>query len=178
MIFLKCIKKIKMNKFYFLLWFKWALRLSVSSLFMAFVITFFITLYIYLSIGSPSLEQKNISALLDISKFWFVIAWSFTLLISLFRGIKYIFNSCIDGYELKLLTCKGDEVIDIIGYGDLVKVWRKWFMLMIWLVAILMIVTMFNYYNIYALFGFILLSGYFSFIIMISKCKRVKVIRC
>ena len=167
-----------MNKFYFLLWLKWAIRLSVSSILLACGITFLITSYIYISIGLPSLDKENISALIDVFRFWFVIVWSFTLLISLFRGIKYIFNSCLNGYELKLLVCGGDEVIDIIGYGDLVKVWRKWFMLMIWLVAILMIVTMFNFYNIYALFGFILLSGYFSFIIMISKCKRVKVIRC
>ena len=167
-----------MSKFYFLLWLKWAIRLSVSSIFLASLVTFLITFYTYLSIGSPPLEQKNISALIEIFNFWFVIVWSFTLLISLFRSIKYLFNDCIDGYELKLFECGSDEVIDVIGYGDLVKVWRKWFMLMIWLVAILMIITMFNFYNIYALFTFILVSGYFSFIIMITKCKKVKVMKC
>ncbi|MCF6330880.1 MAG: hypothetical protein L3I99_04965 [Sulfurimonas sp.] len=167
-----------MIKFYFLLWLKWAIRLSVSSVFFASLVAFLITFYTYVSIGSPPLEEKNISALSEIFKFWFVIAWSFTLLISLFRSIKYIFNDCINGYELKLFECGSDEVIEVIGYGDLVKVWRKWFMLMIWLVAILMIITMFNFYNIYALFGFILVSGYFSFIIMVAKCKKVKVLRC
>lgn len=167
-----------MNKFYFLLWLKWATRLSISSLLIACTITFVITLYIYISIGLPSFEQKNIYALFEIFRFWFVVAWSFALLISMFRGLKYIFNNCINGYELKLLECGSDEIIEVIGYGDIVRVWRKWFMLMIWLVAILLIVTMFNFYNIYSMFGFILISGYFSFIIMIAKCKKVKLIRC
>lgn len=167
-----------MSKFYFLLWFKWAVRLSFFSIFFASLVTFLITFYVYISMGSPKLEEENIFALSEIFKFWFVIAWSCTLLISMFRGIRYIFNDCIGGYVLRLLECDSDDIIYVIGYGDLLKVWRKWFKLMIWLVAILMIITMFNFYNIYALFAFILISGYFSFIIMIAKCKKVEVVKC
>lgn len=167
-----------MYKFYFLLWLRWAIRLSVESIFFTSIFALLITFYTYINIGSPSLNSENIEAILKVFKFWFAITWNFSILISLFSGIKYIFNVCIDGYELKLLTCKGDEVIEVIGYGDLVRVWRKWFLLIIWLVAILMIITMFKFYNVYALFGFILLSGYISFIVMIARCKKIKVIRC
>lgn len=119
-----------------------------------------------------------INALFDVYKFYFSIVFSISFLVILFRSIKYIFNKCIYGYELKLLSCNKEDVIENIGYGDLVRVWRKWFMLLIWLVAICMIVTMFNFFNIYALYIFVLLSGYVSFIIMSARCKKVKVIRC
>jgi hypothetical protein len=168
----------KMSKFYFFLWLRWATRLSIYSITLSFLLTFFITFLTYVKLGFVSLDAQVIKALSDVYKFYFSIVFSFSLLFILFRSIKYIFDQCIDGYELKLLSCDNKEIIDIIGYGDLVKVWRKWIMLLIWLVAICMIVTLFKFFNIYALFAFILFSGYISFIILISKCKKVKVIRC
>jgi len=167
-----------MNKFYFFLWLNWSKQLSVNTIILSIVITFLITFITYIKLGLVELDAKNIEALLDIYKFYFSIVFSVSLLFILSRSIKYIFNVCICGYELKLLSCDKTNVIESIGYGDLVKVWRKWFMLLIWLVAICMIVTLFNFFNIYALFIFILLSGYLSFIILISRCKKVKVVRC
>ena len=116
-------------------------------------------------------------------------------MLALFRSLNYIFNKCIHGYELKLLTCTSkkeetSEVLEVIGYGDLVKVWRRWFMLLIWLVGSMMIISLvityffttysgvFEWFSIYWLFAFILVSGYFSFMLMGSRCKRVKVVKC
>jgi hypothetical protein len=168
----------KMSRFYFFLWLRWASKLSVYSISLAFLITFFITLLTYIKLGFVSLDEEVVKALLAVFKFYFLFAFSFTILLILFRSIKYIFNQCIHGYELKLLSCDKKEIVETIGYGDLLRVWRKWIMLLIWLVAVCMIVTLFNFFNIYALFIFILLSGYLSFIILISKCDKVRVIRC
>ena len=167
-----------MNKFYFFLWMRWALHLSLNSISLAVVITLAITFLTYAKLGFVEINSEVYKALLDIFKFYFSIVFSISLLFILFRSIKYIFNRCIYGYELKLLSCDKKDVIEVIGYGDLVKVWRKWFMLLIWLVAVCMIVTFFNFFNIYAIYISILISGYFSFIILISRCKKVKVIRC
>ncbi len=167
-----------MSKFYFFLWLRWAYKLSLNTIVLAAVITFAITFLTYAKLGFVTLDVKVLQALADVYMFYFGIVFSITLLLILFRSIKYIFNTCIDGYELKLLSCDGKEIIEIIGYGDLVKVWRRWFMLLIWLVATCMIVTMFNFFNIYAMFAFILLSGYFSFIILISRCKKIRLVRC
>ena len=179
-----------MSRFYFLIWLKWAARLITCSVLLAYAITITITIIMYFLSGMPTLNKEIFSALKDILDFWFPIVWSLTLLLSLFRGIKYIFNTCINGYEFKLLTCKGDETIEIIGYGDLVKVWRKWFMLNIWLVGSFMIIAVvlthvftsfsgvFDWFSIYWLFGFILLSGYFSFMLMGARCKKVKIVKC
>lgn len=167
-----------MNKFYFYLWLNWATKLSVNTLLVTLLITAILTLITYIKLGFVTLDVKSTQALFDIYKFYFSIVFSITLLFMLFRSIKYVFNKCIYRYELKLLSCNQQDIIEEIGYGDLVKVWRKWFMLLIWLVAICMIVTVFNFFNIYAMFLFILLSGYFSFIILISRCKKVKVVRC
>lgn len=167
-----------MIRFYFLLWLRWAYRLSINTIVLSSAITFLITFFTYAKLGFVSLDKQVFDALLDVYMFYFAIVFSLSLLLILFRSIKYIFNTCINGYKLKLLSCDTKETIDEIGYGDLVKVWRKWFMLLIWLVAICMIVTLFNFFNIYALFIFILLSGYFSFIILISKCKKIRLDRC
>jgi len=145
--------------------------------------------------GMQPLEVAIKRALLTVFGFWFFLSWNFSLLIILFRSVKYIFNRCIHGYELKLLGCPSKEnkeqgVISEIGYGDLVKVWRKWFMLMIWIVAAQMIVVVimmkllsgyenvFDWFNIYVLYIFILVAGYFSLIILSMKCKKVRIVKC
>ncbi len=179
-----------MSKFYFFLWLRWATRLFTCSVVLAFVFSTMITLYIYIQQGLPSLNNEILTALLHVEIFWFPIVWSFTLLLALFRSLKYIFNICISGYELKLYSCDLKDILLHIGYGDLVKVWRKWFMLIIWLVGAMMILSLsytymftsfegvFEWFDIYWLFGFILVAGYFSFIFMSGRCKRVKVVKC
>lgn len=157
---------------------------------MAFAFSFLITTYLYIDQGMPSFNSDIISALFQIFKFWFPIVWSLTLLIALFRSLKYVFNSCLAGYELKLLTCTKNEIIENIGYGDLVKVWRKWFMLIIWLVGAQMVLAIaftymftsyngiFEWFDIYFLFVEVLVAGYISFILLGGRCKNVRVVKC
>ncbi|QSZ42397.1 hypothetical protein GJV85_09855 [Sulfurimonas aquatica] len=182
-----------MSRFYILLWLFWSLRLTLNSILMACLISAFITLGIYVNQGSLELNQSVYEALFLVFKFWFVLSWSLTLLLSLFRELKPIFNRCINGYRLTLLSCPSEgkqEKIKEIGYGDLVKVWRKWFMLIIWLVGAQMILVVaftklftsgsaiFDWFNIYTLYGFVLVGGYFSFMILSMRCKKVKIERC
>lgn len=179
-----------MSKFYITLWLRWAIRLTVCSLLFAAFFSFFTTFFIYFLRGMPELSTEVSFALFEILKFWFPVFWSFGILFGLFRGLKYIFNSCINGFELKLITCDGSQTIEVIGYGDLIKVWRKWLMLLIWLVGsftVLAIVFtnlftsysgLFEWFDIYALYGFILLGGYVSFIIMSFRCKKIKIVTC
>ena len=140
-----------------------------------------------------TLNKEVYTALFDIFKFWFSVLWNFTLLIALFRSLKYIFNTCHDGYKLVLHTCiqrSKSEVIEFVGYGDLIKVWRKWLMLIMWLVGVQMIFAMiffmlftsmsaiFDWFNIYILYAFVLVAGYFSFILLSVRCRLVKVKKC
>ena len=179
-----------MSKFYFLLWFRWALRVSINSVFLASLLSIIITIFLYIKQGAVTLNLEVLEALFEVFKFWFPLTWSVTLLLTLFRSLKYIFNNCNNGYELKLLECNKNDVIEYIGYGDLVKVWRRWFMLMIWLSGVQMVFALgisyifsiydavFDWFNIYILFLFILSSGYFSFILLGGRCKKVKVVKC
>ena len=182
-----------MSEFYFLLWLKWALRLTLCSLAFASMLSLFVTVLIYMSQGMPTHSSEVFSALVEVFIFWFVVLWNFTLLIALFRSLKYVFNSCQNGYKLQLLSCPqngGTEVLEYIGYGDLVKVWRKWFMLIIWLVGAQMIFALiftelftsyegiFKWFNIYVLYAFVLVAGYFSFILLSNRCKKVKIVKC
>ncbi len=179
-----------MSRFYFFLWLRWSVRLTLCSVVLASGLAFVTTLYLYINQGIPTLNSEIFVALKNVFLFWFPIFWSFTLLLALFRSLKYIFNSCIYGYELKLYSCDSKDILEDIGYGDLVKVWRKWFMLIIWLIGSLMIFSLaftylfssysgvFEWFNIYWLFSFILASGYFSFILMSVRCKRVEIQKC
>ncbi|DAB27424.1 MAG: hypothetical protein A2513_07005 [Sulfurimonas sp. RIFOXYD12_FULL_33_39] len=179
-----------MSKFFFLLWLKWAVRLTTCSILFAAVFSFFVTIFIYFFQGMANLNDEVRSALFDIFKFWFMIFWALSLILAHFRGLKYIFNRCINGYELKLLTCKDDEAVEVIGYGDLPKLWRRWLMLNVWFVGSFMIFALiyttiftsyngvFEWFNIFWLYGFILLSGYFSLITIGLKYKKIKIASC
>lgn len=182
-----------MTRFYFTLWSRWLLRLTLCSVLLASALALLITGFIYFKQGMAELNRDVYSALYDIFKFWFAIVWNFTLLLALFRSLKYIFNECYSGYQLILRSCPNEgksEIIPVVGYGDLMQVWRKWLMLIIWLVGAEMIVgiiftklftseiAIFDWFSIYVLYGFILVAGYFSFIILISRCKRIKVAKC
>lgn len=179
-----------MSKFYFLLWFRWAARVVTCSVLLAYFFSLLITAYSYFSSSMPPIDIQVFNALRDVLEFWFPIVWSVTLLFALFCSLKFIFKRCINGYKFELYNCRGDELIKYIGYGDLVKVWRRWFMLNIWLVGALMIVAIvitiffssyngvFEWFDIYWLSAFILASGYLSFILLGARCKKVKLSKC
>ncbi|DAB31073.1 MAG TPA: hypothetical protein CFH84_00420 [Sulfurimonas sp. UBA12504] len=179
-----------MSKFYLFLWLRWLFLVTFYSLFLASALAAFITFFIYLSEGMPPLSSEIGKALFAIAKFWFPLTWSLALLLALFASVKYFFNTCTAGYVLKLQSCQTQEFIEVIGYGDLVKVWRKWFMLLIWIVAAQMIIALaftsvfsdfesvFVWFDIYWLFGFILVAGYFALIVLTNRCTRVKIKQC
>lgn len=170
-----------MKRFYFTLWCFWALRVILCSVTAAVIVSSVITAIIYAKQGFSSINPEVLSALGDIFAFWFLITLNFTVLLALFRSIKYIFNRCYGGYSFKLLACPNkNEFLEVVGYGNLVKFWRKWFMLLIWLTAAFMIidVIVFNYYDIYLLYGAILVSGYFSFIFIGVRCKQIRIVKC
>ena len=182
-----------MNKFYFFLWIRWFLRLTFYSVLGASFLSFVVTFFIYVSHSLQSLTEEAYMALFSIFKFWFVIFWSITLLLALFRSLKYIFNSCANGYKLTLIRCHKDdanELIEVVGFGDLVPVWRKWLTLLIWLVGSEMILAIiftqiftsydaiFDWFNVYVLYSFIGVAGYFSFLFLSARCKRVRVKKC
>jgi len=182
-----------MPRFYFLLWASWTIRVVLCSLFLAVLFALFLTLFIYVKQGLPSLDEKILDALLAVWRFWFAISLNIAVLIALFRSVKYLFNHPHAGYVLKLKKCfKEDshEYLEVIGYGDLVKVWRKWFMLLIWLVGSLMVLallftsifssyeTLFNWFSVYMLYVFILFAGYLSFIFLSNRCKSVRIVKC
>ncbi|MBL0707696.1 MAG: hypothetical protein JJW00_01435 [Sulfurimonas sp.] len=179
-----------MSKFYFYIWLRWASRVSLCSIMLASVLSLCISSYIYLSQGMRTFNMEVFLALKNVFIFWFPISWSLALLIALFRSLKYLFNTKISGYEFKLYSCDMKDTIEDVGYGDLLSVWRRWLMLMVWLVGSLMIValafthifssldSLFSWFSIYWLYGFILASGYFSFILMSQRCKRVRIVKC
>ena len=169
------------------------MRITVCSLVLASLSSLLVTAFIYMNQGMQTLNQEMYKALFDVFKFWFSVLWNFTILIALFRSLKYIFNSCYGGYKLVLQTCikkSESQIIEPVGYGDLLKVWRKWLMLIIWLVGVEMIMAVlftmfftsfnaiFDWFNIYVLYTFILVSGYFSFVLLSVRCRLVKVKKC
>ena len=182
-----------MHSFYISLWGAWVLRLSVSTLVYTSLFSGIVTMVLYLKEGIKPLNEDLLSALVSIFEFWFLSFFSAALLLSLFQSLKYIFNRCHNGYCLELFSCPQEakmQKIEVIGYGDLIQVWRKWFMLLIWLVGTQMVITVVlskifsiwyvveSWFSIYVLYGFILIAGYFSFILLAARCKRVRIVKC
>lgn len=187
------ILRVKMFKFYLFLWIRWAFFLTLRSFVFGLLFSSFVTAIIYYKQGLPHINHEVLLALFDILLFWFSILGNVALLLSLFIGIKSVFNRCYNGFVLELYSCADEgevELIENVGYGDLVKVWRKWFMLLIWLVAAQMILavafsaifslgeSIFSWFNIYVLYGFIIVAGFFSFIVLGARCKRVRISKC
>ena len=182
-----------MHRFYLSLWISWVIRVVLCTLFIASSIAFVITSVIYIKQGLPDLSQEIVNALFDVWQFWFVISLNAALLIALFRSVKYLFNRPHAAYMMKLRSCPKEQeslYLEEIAYGNLVKVWRKWFMLLIWLVGSFMVIAtivsyifssstaLFSWLSIYILYFFILVAGYFSFIFLESRCKSVRIVKC
>ncbi|MBA1432080.1 MAG: hypothetical protein FAF04_00455 [Epsilonproteobacteria bacterium] len=186
-----------MQKFYFELWLAWALRVIFCSLVLAVFFALLTTAVLYLKQGMVSLNAEVQAALFDLFSFWFFLSLNIAVLIALFRSVKYLFNHPHAGYMLRLKKCSKDKseeekeaYIEFIGYGDLIKVWRKWFMLLIWIVGSLMILALvitylftpykalFDWFNVYVLYAFILAGGYLSFIFMPARCKSMRIVKC
>ena len=182
-----------MHRFYLSLWISWVIRVVLCTLFIASSVAFIITSVIYIKQGLPDLSHEIVNALFDVWQFWFVISLNIALLIALFRSVKYLFNRPHAAYMMKLKSCnkeKESNYLESIAYGNLVKVWRKWFMLLIWLVGSFMVLAtvisyilssytaLFSWFNIYILYFFILIAGYFSFIFLQSRCKSVRIVKC
>ncbi|MBN2782533.1 MAG: hypothetical protein JXQ66_04775 [Campylobacterales bacterium] len=179
-----------MNKFYLFIWIIWLKKLIISSVLLTTFLSLAITLSIFFFKSSLNFDENILDALFDIFLFWFAFSSNFTILIALFINLKYIFNRCENNYMFKLLECNSKEFIEVIGYGDLVKVFRKWFMHLIWIVSSFVILSLFvaniffdyqnlfDWFSIYYLYGFMSLAGYLSFIVMGSRCKKIKIIRC
>ena len=173
-----------MVRFYLLLWLFWLIRVVLCTLFTASILSLLVTFFIYVKQGFVTIDAVAFDALFDIWQFWFLISLNLALLFALFRSVKYLFNRCYSGFMLQLQGC------DIVGYGDLIKVWRKWFMLLIWLVGSLMVLaliathlftsydSLFDWFGIYLLYLFIAMAGYISFILIVARCKSIKVVKC
>ncbi len=179
-----------MYKFYLLLWVRWVSRLTICSVFLAMALSFFITIGIYFLKGAGNLDTTTLNALFDIWKFWVMVSWNLTILIALFRSLKYIFNNCLNGYRFRLFQCDAKDSIEFVGYGDLPKVFRRWLFSLIWLVASFVIISfiigklflsidnIFEWFNIYWLYMFLILSGFISFTLLPTLSKRVRLSLC
>lgn len=179
-----------MYKFYLKIWSAWALRVTIESILFALFLSLVITLFFYMQKGTPPLTSAVQSALFVIFKFWFTLSWSLGLLIALFRSVKYFFYRCHDGYMLVLHACDSTKKIFPIGYGDLLKVWRKWFLLLIWMSALVTLFaslflyftslerSFFAWFNLVSLYCIVLISGFAAFILMVARCKKTRIERC
>lgn len=178
-----------MRRFWLGLWAYWAMWSTLFSVLSALIIAFAITLGLYLLKGAPALDGTVWSALFEIARFWFALLWSFTLLLALFLVVRRLFYRCIDHRRLMLHACDGSEVMMKAGTGDVIKVWRKWLMAMIWATAaeIIIVIAMrhlagfgdlLSWFSVYWLYLFVLIAGLITLPLMQARCRLVKVGRC
>ncbi len=173
----------------FLIWLRWAVWVTLFSIVTAAVFSGGVTLYFYIAKGAVELNGDIMNALFDIGLFWFAIFWSITLPVSTFFGMKQLFKGCKNGYRLQLFSCN-NELIELVRYENLPKVWRKWLFLMIWGIAIQLIVivvflylvgtdeALMEWFNIYYLYAFVMFSSWVALSVIVKKCKLIEIERC
>jgi len=178
-----------MRRFWFGLWTYWIGWSTLWSLLSAALLAGVITAVLYVLKGSPAIEGEVFGALRDIARFWFAIIWSLTLLIALFLVVKRLFYRCIDHKELALEACSGREDLEQAGMRDVIKIWRKWLMAIIWASAAQVIIViavlylfgssdLLSWFSVYWLYLFLSIAGLLTLPLMEARCKLVKVRRC
>ena len=180
-----------MSRFYFSIWLHWVVRVLFCSIIGGAILATLVTALLYINKGLPSLSAEVWQALWQIFLFWFTILLNLSVLFALFRSAKYLFNRCHAGYKFVMTACpKEQSIIEVVGYGDIVKFWRKWLLLLVWIVASITLLiwvvsfafiesgSFFAYFSVWWLYGFILIAGYPSFVLIGSRCKQMRIKRC
>ena len=179
-----------MRRFWVGLWWRWALWVTLISLLWAAGASVLLTFGLYLYKGMPPLEKGVVTALGDIARFGFPVFWCFAFLAAFFRSVRRLFGHCIDHFRLTLLSCDGETRIENPGSADTVRVWRKWFFVIIWAVAAEVIVAALlhfpfasgggamGWFSLYWLYLFVLLAALATLPLMGARCPFVKVERC
>ena len=182
-----------MWRFYLGLWLVWVARMLSVSLLLSAFFSLLVTASLYLYKGLPPMEAEVNAALAEIATFWFLLLLNLTLPLALFINLKYLFNHCVNAIALRLRSCSlknSNEYLDPVEYGDLRKVWRKWFLLIIWISSVMVLFSFLIFYffvssgsffewlSVYHLYSYILLSGFFALTLFGSRCKSVSLKKC
>ncbi len=187
-----CWKILKlMNRFFLLLWIFWLAYVVFWSFVLGSLLATVITLFLYIRSGMPEFTDAVVYALLDVGHFLFMITYNIALLIVLFLSIKQLFKRCFDRWRLELIGClEYKTVLSDIGYGDLIHIWRRWMMYLVWFSAFFMIVNLifskvfgefhsvFEWFDIYHLYSYIAIGGFFALRQITINSKYVKVKSC
>lgn len=182
-----------MLRFYLFLWLEWIVRMFIVTLLFTSIMSLVITLFLYISREMPPLSGEIYRALFEIFRFWFLLLLNIAIPLALFINVKYLFNSSYGGICLRLLSSIKDgevEVIDTIGYGDLVQVWRRWLFYIVLGSSLLVLLSalftylftqydsLFDWFSVYTLYLFVTLSGLFSIVLLTKSFKALRLERC
>lgn len=169
-----------------LYWLWWMLLYSVAA---AAVADGAAVGVIYLLKGAPQLDTSVYGALEAIARVAFVPLWCAALLWAHLMVTRRLFSCCLGGKRLILLTCKGDERIYPVGLGDVLPIWRRFLMLIVWTVALEAVLVV----GIAALFGGFSITTHLSapmlgvmsafgalaaLLVMLRRCKRIRITQC
>jgi len=182
-----------MLRFYTLLWLEWVFRMFVVSLLLASVMSFAVTFFLYVSRETPPINLEIYRALLEIFRFWFLLLLNIAIPLALFINIKHLFNRPYSGFSLRLLNYPKDakaEVLEEIGYADLVLVWRRWLFFIVSFSTLLVLLlalfsyiftpysSIFDWFDVYFLYLVVLISGFFSIVLLANRSKYLRVEKC
>lgn len=176
-----------MRKFYLSLWLYWAFWVGFYAVAAAALLALLATAATYLVQGAASLTPQRCSALADIAWFWFAVSFNAGLLLGLIAGIHKLFSRCFFGWNYRLLDCQGEES-ENMPMKLWLKLWRKWFFALIWVVAVEIMVAALAgmavgiglkaWFSVYWLYVFVFFAGLPLLVVMPLRCKMVKVAPC
>jgi len=177
-------------RFIFQVWTAWILIFALIATGMAVGFASLATFIIYSLKGFAPLSQPEVrEAIYTIWLFWLSVGYGIGVISALGMGLYFVFDRCIGGRTITLLNCKG-EMVEGPRSKHYFKVWRKWFFAMIWLDAFEALILMGVHQLIFGgglwmgwfqplwMVPMMLVSGFFAMVLMLSRCKSLKVDVC
>lgn len=168
---------------------RWIIAFGVIALTSAVGFATSVSVIIYLYKGIPSLNPETWNALGTIWKFWLWVGYGVGMISGVVISLRRVLYRCIEGNEVVLLNCKGEEV----GYFEwkpYFKFWRQWFFALIWLNAAQAIILMaihklifggelwFGWFSGVGMGIMMSVSGALAVVITIRRSSRVRVRLC
>ncbi len=174
---------------YLRLWLYWLFWLFLYSLVAAVLVDMVLVGSIYLIKGAPSLDEQVRRALGSMVLTIFGPLWSMVLIGTQLIVLRRMMQRCFGGKRMILLTCKGDERIWPVGLGDVLSVWRRWVVLIAWMVMIetVLVIGGRSLLGMSVIGGgldiptvgiMIVLAVSLSLPLMMIRCRRIRVSKC
>lgn len=159
------------------------------SLLYGALVSFILTGLLYLYKGAVALDRASLEALWLLFKSFFSLALAVVSFPILVTSIKTLHNRCKKERKVIILGCDA-KPLERLYLEDAFKVARRWLVLSMWiLIVLIVIISALNYVvnplqqaiawmNVTSVYPLFVVSTVMAFFLLLHRCKKVDIVRC